>query len=234
MKIPKGIVFDLGGTLLKEGHFDIQAGRKRMFELAKNPRGVSFEEVCKLGDRLFERIQEQRNNGLIEAPFRCYNRMVNEAFGMRFSLSGKQLELEFWKAANFMEPIEGVESALKKTKELALPMGVISNCMFYGGVLKWELAVHHLLDYFDFTISSADYGFRKPHPALFLLAAGKLGCELSEVWFVGDSLEKDVQGARSVGMKTVWFNPGRTPAGPIAADAEFRHWSEFAQLLTAP
>ena len=232
MNSPKGILFDLGGTLLKEGRFDIRAGRQRMFELAKNPRGISFEDICEKADLLFDRIQEQREAGLIEAPFRTYNRLIHEMLGMRFSLSGKQLELEFWKAANMMSPAAGAEKVLAQLAERGVPMGVVSNCMFYGGVLKWELAVHHLIDYFQFILSSADFGFRKPHPGVFLAAAGILNLAPSEVWFVGDSLKKDIEGAQSVGMVAVWYNPDGKSSEEVRPDAEFKHWNEFLQLLS--
>lgn len=231
MNSPKGILFDLGGTLLNEGRFDIAAGRQRMFDLAKNPRGVSSEDVSEKTDLLFGRIQEQREAGLLEAPFRCFNRLVHEMFGMRFSLSGKQLELEFWKAANVMEPAPGVEGAISQLSERGLPMGIVSNCMFYGGVLKWELAVHHLIDYFDFIISSADFGFRKPHQGIFLAGVGKLDLEPSDVWFVGDSPEKDVKGSQAAGMKGVWYNPNGETQGEVQPEAVFAHWDEFLQLL---
>jgi HAD superfamily hydrolase (TIGR01549 family) len=231
MNSPKGILFDLGGTLLKEGKFDVQAGRQRMFELAKNPRGVSFEEIRETADLLFGRIQEQRETGLIEAPFRCFNRLIHEMFGIRFSLSGKQLELEFWKAANVMSPAAGVEKAVAQLAERGLPMGIVSNCMFYGGVLKWELAVHHLVDYFDFIISSADFGFRKPHRGIFLAAAGKLNLAPTDVWFLGDSLKKDVAGAQSAGITGVWYNPDGETAGDVRPDAEFKHWDDFLGLV---
>jgi putative hydrolase of the HAD superfamily len=231
MNSPKGILFDLGGTLLVEGHFNIQSGRQRMFELAKNPRGVSFEDICEKADLLFDRIQEQREAGLIEAPFRTYNRLIHEMLGMRFSLSGKQLELEFWKAANVMGPAAGVEKAVAQLADRGVPMGIVSNCMFYGGVLKWELAVHHLIDYFDFIFSSADFGFRKPHRGVFLGAAGILNLAPNEVWFVGDSLTKDIAGAQAVGMAGVWYNPNGQSSEDVRPDAEFRHWDEFVGLL---
>ncbi len=52
----------------------------------------------------------------------------------------------------------------------------------------------------------------KPHPAPFLQMLDRLQVPASETLFVGDSLEKDVRGARGVGMKCVQVQSA--PIGP--------------------
>ena len=37
----------------------------------------------------------------------------------------------------------------------------------------------------------------------------KLSLESSEVIMIGDSLEKDIQGAKNANIKTIWYNPDR-------------------------
>ena len=83
-------------------------------------------------------------------------------------------------------------------------LGVVSN--FYGNLsavceetgLDRHLAV---------MIDSASVGFRKPDPRIFQAALTRLDTPASEAVFVGDSLERDMAGARGIGMRHVLLAP---------------------------
>ena len=60
----------------------------------------------------------------------------------------------------------------------------------------------------DAAVFADEAGARKPNPEPFLEACRQLGVDPAATLFVGDDLERDVQGAAAVGMKTaqaVWF-----------------------------
>ena len=59
---------------------------------------------------------------------------------------------------------------------------------------------------FQFVIFSQDYGVEKPNPRLFKIAVEKAGCSKQQLLHVGDSLQNDVMGAVSAGIKCVWLN----------------------------
>ena len=68
-------------------------------------------------------------------------------------------------------------------------------------------------------VFSAEVGFRKPAPEIFLARCEELAVDPAAVLFVGDDLERDVQGASRVGMTTsqaLWFRADDTPG--IEAD----------------
>ena len=65
---------------------------------------------------------------------------------------------------------------------------------------KFDIKKH-----FDAILASGTVGYRKPSPIIFEEALGALGTSPRETAFVGDSLYHDVQGAKAVGMKTVWL-----------------------------
>ncbi len=67
--------------------------------------------------------------------------------------------------------------------------------------------------YFDFILTSADCGYRKPHPAIFKLALAHWGYMPDEVAMVGDKLEADVHGARPLGIYAIWIKR-RAKAAP--------------------
>jgi FMN phosphatase YigB (HAD superfamily) len=68
-------------------------------------------------------------------------------------------------------------------------------------------------------VFSAEIGFRKPAPEIFLLSCAELEVEPTAALFVGDDLARDVQAAAGVGMRTMqalWFRADDTPG--IEAD----------------
>lgn len=66
-----------------------------------------------------------------------------------------------------------------------------------------------LEDRFAFVIFSQDVQIEKPDPRIFEITAERVGCELSQLLHVGDSLENDVMGAQNVGAQAVWLNRER-------------------------
>ncbi|MBI4425450.1 MAG: HAD-IA family hydrolase [Elusimicrobia bacterium] len=69
------------------------------------------------------------------------------------------------------------------------------------------LGLHH---YFDHIITSEDFGAPKPNPEPFRKALELLGTEPAETLMVGDWAERDIEGARRVGIRTAWAKYGNT------------------------
>ncbi|MCX7744340.1 MAG: YjjG family noncanonical pyrimidine nucleotidase [Flavobacteriales bacterium] len=61
--------------------------------------------------------------------------------------------------------------------------------------------------YFKEVITSERAGRRKPDPAIFQFAMKKTGAIPENSLMIGDDLEIDIQGARSNGWQTIWYNP---------------------------
>jgi putative hydrolase of the HAD superfamily len=62
-------------------------------------------------------------------------------------------------------------------------------------------------------LTSARVGYRKPHPAIYAAALRLAGCDPSEVLFVGDNPESDVDGPRAAGMCAVLLDRAGTHEG---------------------
>jgi putative hydrolase of the HAD superfamily len=69
-----------------------------------------------------------------------------------------------------------------------------------------ELQQVGLLEYFDPIVISGDYGYRKPDRRLFQHALDALGVAPQNALYVGNDMQRDIYGAREVGMQTVMFN----------------------------
>lgn len=69
------------------------------------------------------------------------------------------------------------------------------------------LGLHH---FFDHIITSEDFGVKKPDPKPFRKALEVLGTKPEETLMVGDWAERDIVGAKKVGIRTAWAKYGDT------------------------
>lgn len=81
-------------------------------------------------------------------------------------------------------------------------MVLVSN--FYGNVetVLQEMGFGGL---FDKVIESAVVGIRKPDPRIFSLGVEALGLKPEECVVIGDSYDKDIIPAKTIGCRTVWI-----------------------------
>ncbi|MBF0136925.1 MAG: HAD family hydrolase [Magnetococcales bacterium] len=86
---------------------------------------------------------------------------------------------------------------------------------------------------FDFIITSEEAGRDKPDPLPFQLALAKLDLRPEETWMIGDHLQKDIQGARSLGMVTLQKRHAGVEVGQGSAQADviFDHFGELREFF---
>lgn len=97
-----------------------------------------------------------------------------------------------------LESSRTVLDTLKDRYNLVL----VSN--FYGNI-EAILRDFRLEHYFSAIVESAVVGVRKPDPAIYRLGVEAAGVDASEVLVVGDSYDKDIVPAKTVGCKAVWL-----------------------------
>lgn len=109
-------------------------------------------------------------------------------------------------------------------------MVLVSN--FYGNIAA-ILRDFELAAYFDAVIESAVVGVRKPDPEIYRLGVKATGCEATEVTVIGDSYDKDIVPATTVGCRTIWLR-GEGWSGDTAGDLatyEITALPEVLQIL---
>ncbi len=102
------------------------------------------------------------------------------------------------------EVIKSVQNAiplLKKLKE-KYKLAIVSN---YHGNLNSVLNEVKILEIFDETIDSSIVNIWKPDPEIFSLAIKKFNLTPAECFVIGDSYERDIEPAKSIGCKTIWL-----------------------------
>jgi putative hydrolase of the HAD superfamily len=110
----------------------------------------------------------------------------------------------------------GANLALVERLRPPYKVSVLSNadCSLRGRLAD-ELRIAH---FFDDIVCSAEVGISKPDPAIYKLAATRLGVAPTECAFV-DDWDQNLDAARSVGMTTVLFqlDKGHDLAALLAA-----------------
>lgn len=126
-----------------------------------------------------------------------------QAFLDRFFCDGRDFDRDGLRALMFdnYRWLDGMEELLQKLKASGAPVHALSNYP------SWYLAIDERLElsrYLEWTFVSCKTGVRKPDPEAFLGPARVLERPPSELIFVDDR-EKNVEGARDVGLHGVLF-----------------------------
>lgn len=101
--------------------------------------------------------------------------------------------------------IEGAIETLEALKQRGHKMSLLTNGFEEIQHIKVESS--GLSKYFEGLLTSDALGYKKPNPEIFHLALRKMGVNASDSVMLGDSLEADILGAKTVGMGQVFFNP---------------------------
>lgn len=98
----------------------------------------------------------------------------------------------------------GAAGLLASIKDRGLPCVICSNAIWRNAAAYWD-DLHSLgiAERIDAVVSSADTGFRKPHPAMFLRAAAAAGVAPQACLMIGNSEDNDILPACSLGLRTL-------------------------------
>ncbi len=85
-------------------------------------------------------------------------------------------------------------------------------CVVTNGLVKLQrprITNSQISKYISEIIVSEEVGINKPNPQIFNVLLNKLNLKSNQVIMIGDSLEKDIQGAKNANIKTIWYNPNK-------------------------
>ena len=109
------------------------------------------------------------------------------------------------KEAN-LKAYPNVEKTLNHLLENNIKLAIVSDAPSREAWMRiYYLGLHN---FFETVITFDESGERKPSPTPFKLALGRLNLSKDEVLMVGDWPEKDMVGASSVGIKTIFAKYG--------------------------
>jgi len=222
--MPRAILFDMGGTLDGGVHWlnrfaalYAEAG----LDLARERVRAAFDEA-------------ERRAAVDDVMLTCgLETMIDRHVGW---------QLERLAADRSMRSaiVERFVARVRRAAEENAPMlaalsargprlGVVSNGCGNVEVLCAELGY---APYLSAIVDSRRVGLYKPDPAIFIFAAAKIGVPARSIMMVGDSFDRDIRPARSLGMMTAWLvdEASRCP-DPSLVDVRLRRVSELPSVL---
>ena len=197
----KAVIFDLDNTLIDFIYMKNQAIKAAINGMNESGLNVPFEEAK---NRIFE-IYDNKGyeyqevlNQFILSQYNSINYKILAA-GIVSYRRAKEESLIAYPNAN---------KTLIKISKLGLKLGLITDAPSREAWMRiYYLNLHHM---FDVVVTFDDSKERKPSPKPFNLALEKLGLNKEEVVMIGDWPERDVVGANSLGIKTIFARYGDT------------------------
>jgi HAD superfamily hydrolase (TIGR01509 family) len=197
----KAVFFDFGGTLMDAGsdrraHVEIAEKVKTRYGLEQ-----SLDQIAREFDHSLFSYSPERAKRWVKSE-----RIITEYFG---HLVGEQLDTR-WLWATYFDAhrrhcklFPDAKPTIEQVRGLGLHTGIISDIddeYFFFQTKQFSMD-----GMFDSITTSDEVGVGKPNPKIFEIALAKAGCDSRETVYIGDSLEKDIMGAKGVGMYTIWY-----------------------------
>ncbi|MCI5709757.1 MAG: HAD family hydrolase [Prevotella sp.] len=204
----KGVIFDYGGTLDTRGdhwsevlwdgyqHMNVEV-KKEDFRKAyvHGERSLATNPIIQPD---FHFVDVLRAKNKLQLDYLTENGMLQLSNLAKVDLAER---MALYENEQTNEVLEESKSVLEYLKD-RYPMVLVSN--FYGNIntILSDAGIDH---YFKRVIESAVVGVRKPNPAIFALGVCALDLPASQVVVVGDTFDKDIAPAHSLGCRTVWI-----------------------------
>jgi len=217
------VLFDFGGTLDADG----VPWKERFFR-------IYHAEGVHIAREQFDSIFHEADDAVVGAipatlPFRDTVRQV--AAGVTRGLDVTECGLtervtDAFVAEALAVARQNIPLLARLTERFRL--GIVSN--FYGNLVTVcdDVGVR---PFFGVIVDSVWAGCTKPDPRIFRRATEGLRVSPAEATFVGDSLARDMAGARAVGMPHVWLAGEASGSVCCAGDRTIRTLKELEDVL---
>ncbi|MBN9399976.1 MAG: HAD-IA family hydrolase ['Candidatus Kapabacteria' thiocyanatum] len=191
----KAVVFDLDNTLvdfmaMKRQAVDaaigamMDAGLNLTFDQMKThidaiykEQGIEYQQVF---DQLLKELLGKVDYRILSAGIIAYRRAREAA----------------------LKPYPHVTATLMRLNRAQIKLAIVSDAPAREAWLRLCFINYH--HFFNVVVTFDDTGERKPSPKPFRTALERLGVEPNEAIMVGDWAERDMVGARNIGMKTAF------------------------------
>ena len=197
----KAIIFDLDNTLLdfvKMKQFAVKASIRAM-----NEAGLSVDEESGYKDVMELYMTTGWENQLV---FDDYLKQTTGEVSNKILAAGVVAYRRAREATLLVYP--NVNKTLIELLKTQIRLAVVSDAPSREAWMRlYYLNLHHV---FDPVLTFDDTGARKPSPKPFKLALEKMNVGSDEALMIGDWPDRDVVGAKQIGMKTIFARYGDT------------------------
>ena len=151
----------------------------------------------------------------------------------RIAPLGVELTFQFRQAMGRRVVVAHGKEVVAELDRRGYILGIISNVIASREIADW-MEADGFAPYFKSVVLSSVFGWRKPHPAIYLEAARLAGVDPARCVYVGDNLKRDVTGTRAAGFGGVVILISPEELAEASFTAENRPdviIHEFVQLL---
>jgi len=219
----KGVVFDLDNTLLdfmKMKQVAVRSAIRGMIEAGLEiDEKKSFEDII----TLYEKIGWE-NQKVFDVFLENSIGHVDNKF-----LAAGVVAYRRAREANLLA-YPNVNKTLIELTKLGMKLAVVSDAPSREAWMRiYYLNLYH---FFDVVITFDDSGERKPSAIPFEMALKKLGLNPQSSLMIGDWPERDVVGAKKIGMRTAFAVYGDTFGTKVSgADWDIKDISELTSII---
>jgi putative hydrolase of the HAD superfamily len=206
----KALLFDLFDTLImiRKNHDFYSPSLLRMYLfLSENGVNVPLDKFQEAYDKARDELYAKADPNLEEPHFNVRTALTLKMLGYDYDVSSPLVVSacaewcdEFMK---YVYPDKEAEPLLRSLHG-RYKLGIVSNYVIPECVDKL-LKTYGLDGLFDVVVVSGAVNKRKPSPEIFNRALNALSVSAAETVFVGDTMDADIEGAKAVGMKTVYI-----------------------------
>ena len=196
----KAILFDLDNTLIDFLTFKKETAKAAASVMVK--QGLPITEIQAYG-KIFSVYDEKgiEYQKTFYDVIRPFNLEINRAERIQQAAILAYLKKKF----EVLRPYPLVKPTLANLRK-RYELGIVTDAPRNK---TWQrLVLTGLEDEFDFVITHDDTLEKKPHSSPFYLALQKLNLLAPACLFVGDNPERDIKGAKELGMRTCWARYG--------------------------
>lgn len=187
----KAVLFDLDETLFDRTESMAQTSKKMAQFFLKSGAGFCPKEF----EVYFQEADKERNKPkfarLMLTRFPSINYSIDKFVKLRDSIALENSNL-----------FPGSLDTLKNLKDKGFKIGIVTNASRYDFQYK-KIRKLGIVSYLD-TIVISNGGFQKPQPGIFQKALRDINLSPESVVFVGDNPIADIEGAKQIGMKTIY------------------------------
>jgi HAD superfamily hydrolase (TIGR01509 family) len=218
------ILFDLGGTLDGRG-----AWRHRFHRLLREA-GIDCSPEERAAAFAFAEMQTHATGEMASASLRgLVTRHAGwqlEALGIDDDSAVRAITDRF--VADVAAATAANRTVLEELAGRGLKLAVVSNACGNAARLCEEFGYAPLL---TAVVDSQVFGAAKPDVKIFRHALTLVGTRAERSAFVGDRLDRDIEPAKSIGMRTVWIAGDQVPATAAAADVVLDNVAQLPAAL---
>lgn len=232
----KGIIFDLGSTLIHTEHglnwpraFERMRADLLAHLLAAGYALDPAEFLARFGAKVQEFNQQRQTDWVEYTTTWILSSTLEELQAPAPSAEVLEQAISAFYAYSegLWQPVPGLHPTLQRLSAAGLRLGLISNAADEQNVQRL-IDAFGLRRYFDPIVISAAVGLRKPNPRIFDFVLERWSkMPPAAVVMVGDTLGADILGAQLAGLRSVWVT---AHAGQPANQAHRDHIVPEAEI----